>query len=359
MGFILGFMARHTIGSFLPSGPAAAGGGAASNVNPEAGPRMALQFISDNVAPPEEKAYPSTQGIYPLMRDFQCGHGNMQTPRALRNTDGRGRYVVDIGLDEGEETLDAVENGFIVFGFEIMTGSMDKIRANAEKRGISDRVHFVEFKYDKAKGIPVAKDLPKPPKNNDGTTGFAYIFNAGVSDAVGSMSSSLGSSAMASIRGNGDDVVGAANNDVKWTPGRVPILRLDQALPSWVQTIFFLKIDTQGNEMKVLNGAAKYLQSGSTQYAQYEFSPKLMRSADSGDPLELLKFMTSMGAICFDMMDPESHHVITRPSTPLLRYFESMSSGKNSTHVSARNNYATDDIGPWDDILCWFPEATR
>lgn len=68
--------------------------------------------------------------------------------------------------------------------------------------------------------------------------------------------------------------------------------------------------------------------------------------------------MVSMGAICFDMMQTDTHHAITRPSAPLERYYESINSGRNSPHRSARNNYTTDKIGPWDDILCWFPEAT-
>jgi hypothetical protein len=44
----------------------------------------------------------------------------------------------------------------------------------------------------------------------------------------------------------------------------------------------------------------------------------------------------------------------------LENYYRSLISGLNSTHRSAINglNYTHDPIGPWDDILCWFPEAT-
>mmetsp|Transcript_25372 Transcript_25372/g.37469 ORF Transcript_25372/g.37469 Transcript_25372/m.37469 type:complete len:84 (-) Transcript_25372:965-1216(-) len=83
------------------------------------------------------------------MRDFQCGHKNMQTPRVLRMKQlgcgsdgtepfGNGRIVVDIGLDEGQETLDAVEAGFLVLGFELIAASVEKMRSNAQKRGIAD-----------------------------------------------------------------------------------------------------------------------------------------------------------------------------------------------------------------------------
>jgi len=281
------------------------------------------------------------------MRDFQCGHANLQTPRVLRNATGRGRIVVDVGLDEGDETLDAVESGFVVFGFEMLMGSMEKIRLNAVRRGIVDRVHFVNFVFDAENKMPVAKDLPPPPEDGGG---YAYVFNAGLSDKLGSMDTNMRSNSVEMMTDNGAGK--------QWSEGKVPILRLDQALPPWVDDIFFLKIDTQGHELKVLNGAAKFLENGSVQYAQYEFSPKLMRTSRSGDPLELLNMMVNMGAVCFDMMTDDVHHRLTRPSKPLSRYYESLNGGRNSPHHSARNNYMTDVIGPWDDILCWFPDAT-
>ena len=240
--FVGGFIVRHMIGYLIPFTPWS---GRNANMNMQLG-----RFSAQQNDVPINHASPVLQGIYPLMRDFQCGHGNMETPRALKNTAGRGRIVIDVGLFDGEEMLDAVENGFVVFGFEVMRGSMDEIRINAEKRGILDRLHFVGFIHDKKKGIPVAKDLPKPP--TDGR-GFAYVFNAGLSDEVGSVDANRGHNQEASMRI--DEV------EDKWVAGRVPILRLDQVLPEWVNHIFFLKIDTQGYEWKVLNGAAKYLQS--------------------------------------------------------------------------------------------------
>jgi hypothetical protein len=222
------------------------------------------------------------------------------------------------------------------------------IRDNAVKRNIVDRVHFVQFVADIRTGSPVPKDLPRPPEDGKG---YAYIYNAGLSDEAGSFAASDEHNPMGSVDGR---------LNAKWSPDRVPIVRLDQSLPEWVTRIFFLKIDTQGYEWKVLNGAEKYLLSKQVQYAQYEFSPKLMHTTHSGDPMRLLKYMVSMGAICFDMLQGDAHHVVTRPSSPLEHYYTSLMSGSNSTHGSALNglNYTADPIGPWDDILCWFSEAT-
>jgi hypothetical protein len=180
----------------------------------------------------EKSCRSTTQGIYPLMKDFACGHENMATPRALLNTTapGKGRIVVDVGLFSGEETFDALEAGFVVFGFELNAGSIPVIRDNAKKRNILDRVHFVEYVPDNKTGSPIAKELPRPPKDGKG---YAYIFNAGLSDEEGSVYATNQHNAVASVGGQ---------SSAKWSPGRVPILRLDQTLPEWVRRVFFLKI---------------------------------------------------------------------------------------------------------------------
>jgi hypothetical protein len=178
----------------------------------------------------DNEACPSTEGIYPLMKDFGCGHQNMATPRALLKSTapGRGRFVVDVGLFDGEETLDALEAGYVVFGFEFNSGSMNMIRENARKRNILDRVHFVEFEEGK-NGSPVPKEMPEPPVDGKG---FAFIYNAGLSDEEGSVENSRQHNAVASVN----------KVEAKWSPGKVPILRLDNSLPEFVEHIFFLKI---------------------------------------------------------------------------------------------------------------------
>ena len=113
--FMMGFMTRHIIGYLFSGHPV-------NNINTSIEAGLGIPHNNAN------KDCPSMQGgIYPLMRDFQCGHVNMETPRVLRKTAGagRGRYVVDVGLHDGEETLDAVEAGFVVFGFEMMPGLIE------------------------------------------------------------------------------------------------------------------------------------------------------------------------------------------------------------------------------------------
>ena len=346
IAFSIGFVLNHILHLLLWT---------STDLNSQQALRPPKLTQTDNTItsqPPIASCHTPNSGIFPLMRDFACGHENMATPRALLASTGpgNGRTVVDVGLFSADETFDAVQAGYVVFGFELNSGSMPEIRKNAKKRRLEDRVHYVEFEADE-RGYPVVKQLPRPPADGKG---YAYIYNAGLSDEVGSISKSRVHNAVTSVKGGSSQ---------KWTPDRVPILRLDQSLPDWIGHIYFLKIDTQGYEWKVLRGAETYLTSNRIQYAQYEFSPKLMNSAHSGDPLKLLHYMITMGAICFDMLEDSGdgdHHIRGRPSHPLETYYGSLMSGLNSTHKSALNglNYTRDFIGPWDDIMCWFPAAT-
>lgn len=290
------------------------------------------------------------------MRDFQCGAGNLETSRVLaKGSHGRGRFVIDVGLGiDGQETLDAVANGFVVFGFEMMAGSMEGIQAEAAKRGLENRLHFVEFEADPQTGKPKPKfPLPKPAQRHGEQEGYAYIYHAGLSDSSGAIS-------MSSNAANPTAGLSKSTISLDWKPGTTPMLTLEEALPEWVDEIFFVKIDTQGWEAKVINGMKSLLATNKIQYIQYEFSPWLMAKAESGDSFDLLQALPSMGAICFDVMG--EHNKLARPSRQLQDYFKVLNDGLNGNKYDAslaQEQYQADGIGPWDDILCWFPAATK
>ena len=130
----------------------------------------------------------------------------------------------------------------------------------------------------------------------------------------------------------------------------MPVARLDDLIPPWARPLHFLKIDTQGWELKVLGGATQLLGAREVRYVLYELSPWLMRRANTGDALELVRLLPErFGATCFDMMG--EHSDLSRPSAPLAAYLESLDGGRHGYVRKAGNNA----FGPWDDVMCALP----
>ena len=140
----------------------------------------------------------------------------------------------------------------------------------------------------------------------------------------------------------------------------VPQVQLDTVLPSWVSTVHLLKIDTQGFELKVLQGAMVSLTAHRFRHVLYEFSPWLMIQGGLGEPMELLELLPRMSALCFDMMG--LHNYFPHRQSPLSSYYVHLLRGNNSYMYgnqlpSSGVVPGPPAVGPWDDIMCWFPKA--
>ena len=290
-------------------------------------------------------------GIYPIMRDFSCGHLNMEPPRALQQP-GRGRLVIDVGLSAKPlETITAMTNGFNVIGFELVPENFRKIRRTYKDH---PRVRFVNLEPDGRGGWKLPASVVQPPPLGADGSGFAYIINAGLA--------SKSSTAYVDANGTPSSQVGGAGGK-----GAVatPLATLDDVLPPWAgDAIYMLKVDTQGFELNVLAGARKSLAAHRFKYVLYEFSPSLMTRGLLGSPMDLLREMPRHGAICFDMMgEQDSHNALTpkRTSRPLSAYLAVLTKGDNdgcaSHHEKELCGASARDFGMWDDILCFDPMA--
>jgi FkbM family methyltransferase len=286
------------------------------------------------------------------LREWQCGHLNHEVPRLLRGGEpGRGRVVIDVGLGFGaEETLGAVENGFVVFAFEPLPANVEAVEGRLTQlipgRFLVVRLERREQQQPGAQGaggggwrVPELAPPAEPEK------GFAFIIHAGLDDG----SRTTAHMPAAGLPSHTETVGDSGASDGGATTVPVPLLKLDDALPAWAahgggdrQQALLLKIDTQGWELRVLRGASRLLEERAFRYVLYELSPWLMRRASSGDPLELVQLLPSKGAVCFDMMG--THNKLPRPSAPLGDYLGTLDTGRNGD-----GNYFV-PIPPGDDF---------
>ena len=97
---------------------------------------------------------------------------------------GGGKFIVDVGLrTDGEETIIAIESGFVTFSFDMNPGSIQGTQALVQRKNLGDRLHIVQFKAG-PDGQAVVVELPKPPNNGQG---YGYVFVAALSDQMGSI----------------------------------------------------------------------------------------------------------------------------------------------------------------------------
>jgi FkbM family methyltransferase len=308
----------------------------------------------------------------------------------LPSDGGAGQWVVDIGLGpEATETLAAVRSGFVVFSFEPLLANIQSIRAIVAKSSNTRKVTFLSATWIVA---AARHGVHKELGGAEGGWTWQAVdalgvkvearswasVSAALSDLVASRAGNKASGQAIIVHAALDATPGVAfmpaGNATSFTESigntgrgnglrsrlRVPKLTLDDALP-WkdigAPPVHFIKIDTQGWELKVLKGAMQLLAARRVRYVLYEYSPWLMQQQETGNPLELLELLPQMGAVCFDMMG--THNKFPRPSAPLAAYHAKLGSGTNSELLSVRAHAPRQGMGPWEDVMCWWPQHER
>ena len=126
----------------------------------------------------------------------------------------------------------------------------------------------------------------------------------------------------------------------------VPTLSLDTLLPLLPGDRVELKIDAQGHEYHILQGAREYLATRPVYYILLEYYPKGLR-AGGVDPRDLLTLLQhTLGYQCFDLRCTPSRKQAKRLSAHgrhALTFNE---------FIAAYPAVAANEFGTWTDLLC-------
>jgi len=206
----------------------------------------ARQLQSSNEA---EEVTKISYGVYPMLRELSCGHENLEVPRLLRQ-EGRGRIVVDVGVAfDAHETATAVQNGFHVIGFEPNPGNIQALRVKFKSDPQISIVDLVPT-GDPAMPWKLPDFVVHPSVDAKSGRGVGYIIAAGLGEKSGITRMAEGrrkkggnrvQKSYASKIGSISDM-----SSVELQAGDVPVVKLDDILPSWAAHVTMMKLDTQG-----------------------------------------------------------------------------------------------------------------
>ena len=235
--------------------------------------------------------------------------------------------IVDVGAFDGADyTLPGFRMGYTVFAFEFNPSTQLRLIRALSDAGLVEGTDFTVIKM--APGtIPTFERLPNP---------HIYVFCAGASNQNGGFP----------MRVN-EDLVAAETTEVGGVGDGgtlLPVLRLDDVIPSDAR-IFTLKIDAQGHEPFVLEGAREILRRSRVHLISLEWWPAGIQKqgvADGGKAA--LASLYEAGAECFDLRSHKAYVPLDRPSEVgawidfLLRV--------------PRTGDAGDILGGWENLVC-------
>ena len=162
---------------------------------------------------------------------------------AFMQPPARGRVIVDIGLHRCESLIEAVQNGYVVHGFEPVPAHMAYCHRGLPKDAFFD----VPIVRDSAGSWRAALEQRPQPSfratNATHTRGFAYLYNCALGSEIRTINftSANGSS---SVTGSGH-VPAKGVHAARMYVIEIPMLTLDSVIR---EDLWLLKIDVQGFE---------------------------------------------------------------------------------------------------------------
>ena len=235
-----------------------------------------------------------------------CGGKHMRARwvKALKN-ESKG-LVVDVGAYDGSEAVSFAEAGHDVLSFEPTPSKRATIeRAIARSRAAS-RISFQTTALSNASGT--------------------MAFWVTSSRKGGAQQDSL--------------------NKPAWPATRidVPVTMLDQAVGN--RTVIFAKIDTQGNDGRVILGARRLLRHGRLPVLLFEVSPRLGGPSSLQWYTQAVALLERHGHRCFDCM-PHGWPGWPNNAPMLIPLAQLLAERQNSTYRFRGFNH-----GGWTELVC-------
>lgn len=176
----------------------------------------------------------------------------------LPSINSTGLFFVDVGANTGQFAIPITKMGHKVISFEPVPSTCAILRANLAKAGLTSTV-YCKAASDKISTVNFLTKKGAP------TASFKQV--EGVSTKI-------------------------PVSDVS----EISTTTLDSVIPN-KETILFLKTDTQGYELSVLQGARQLFVSGRVKLVAVEFSYGLLEAAGT-DPLDILNFLADFNYVC-------------------------------------------------------------
>jgi len=280
--------------------------------------------------------------VFHFLKETGLSLGNMKVPLFWDDVDQQtGLLVVDVGACDGSDwSIPAVlKRNHIVLAFEPMHGNRIRFKQQIAANNLDSRV--IEISAPTTTTVAAITSIVNDSSIPAKKSGHIYLFPYAVSDHVG-FTTMYSSGELASIQSQDfhPDTWGFGNAKTE----SIPMLTLDTVIS---QDVHLLKIDTQGNELRVLLGARQLFTHHRVNMVTMEFWPKGMPGGDS-DALKILEFMWEFGFMCFDLSS--NHHIPpTRPSD--FEGFVKQFSLINK--VDPQASLPNDAFGLWDELLCY------
>ena len=190
-------------------------------------------------------------------------------PLLHKNATGMGALVVDVGLHKGGEFFHAIDNGFEVVGFEPNPQTFPTLAKQCMEK---PKCNIVDLEK-------VTLPLQREP-------GHSYLINAGAANKKTVLEFSMAQDTSSFVSSKGLS---------KKKKVDVPVVRVDDIIRD---DIYLLKVDTQGYDQFVIEGASEIFKNHVVRQVIVEIDP-INLMANNLSVHGFLEVLQSNGMMCF------------------------------------------------------------